>query len=140
MPQLQKLDNVVVQPDEVANAMRIGIELLHPLDVDESIPYTNYGPPQPQAPVGPPSYQVSWFQLLILAGNLNFVFIGGCVTWFLEVPHLNFCVSPCCNFWYLVLRMTSYLLSTHHKISMKKSSLKNVKIILGGLSYHAHKL
>ena len=59
LPQLQKLDNVVVQPDEVADAMRRGIELLHPYDTDESIPYTNYGPPQSQAPVGPPSYQVS---------------------------------------------------------------------------------
>ena len=52
LPQLQKLDNVIVQPDEVADAMRRGIELIHPYDQDESIPYTNYAPPG-----GPPSYQ-----------------------------------------------------------------------------------
>lgn len=51
LPQLQKLDNVVVQPDEVADSMRRGIELIHPYDQDESIPYTNYAPP------GPPSFQ-----------------------------------------------------------------------------------
>ena len=45
LPQLQKLDNVIVQPDEVADAMRRGIELIHPYDQDESIPYTNYAPP-----------------------------------------------------------------------------------------------
>ena len=55
LPQLQKLDNVVVQPDEVADAMRRGIELIHPYDADESMPYTNYAAP----PTGPPqSYQV----------------------------------------------------------------------------------
>ena len=52
LPQLQKLDNVVVQPDEVSDAMRRGIELIHPYDQDESIPYTNYAPP------GTQSYQV----------------------------------------------------------------------------------
>ena len=52
---MQKLDNVVVQPDEVADAMRRGIELIHPFDADESMPYTNYAAP----PTGPPqSYQV----------------------------------------------------------------------------------
>ena len=54
LPQLQKLDNVVVQPDEVADAMRRGIELIHPYDTDETIPYTNYSQP----PGGPQSYQV----------------------------------------------------------------------------------
>jgi len=53
LPQLQKLDNVVVQPDEVADAMRRGIELIHPYDTDETIPYTNYSQP----PGGPQSYQ-----------------------------------------------------------------------------------
>ena len=53
LPQLQKLDNVVVQPDEVSEAMRRGIELIHPYDQDESIPYTNYAPP------GTQTYQVS---------------------------------------------------------------------------------
>jgi len=53
LPQLQKLDNVVVQPDEVADAMRRGIELIHPYDTDETIPYTNYAQP----PGGPQSYQ-----------------------------------------------------------------------------------
>ena len=54
LPQLQKLDNVIVQPDEVADAMRRGVELIHPYDQDESIPYTNYAPP----PAGPPqTYQ-----------------------------------------------------------------------------------
>jgi len=48
LPQLQKLDNVVVQPDEVSEAMRRGIELIHPYDQDESIPYTNYAPPGTQ--------------------------------------------------------------------------------------------
>ena len=52
LPQLQKLDNVVVQPDEVSDAMRRGIELIHPYDQDESIPYTNYAPP------GPTTYKV----------------------------------------------------------------------------------
>ena len=52
LPQLQKLDNVVVQPDEVSDAMRRGTELIHPYDQDESIPYTNYAPP------GTQSYQV----------------------------------------------------------------------------------
>ena len=59
LPQLQKLDNVVVQPDEVSEAMRRGIELIHPYDQDESIPYTNYAPP------GTQTYQVStlkWFR------------------------------------------------------------------------------
>ena len=55
LPQLQKLDNVVVQPDEVDKAMRSGIELIHPYDTDETIPYTNYAP---QPPGGPQSYQV----------------------------------------------------------------------------------
>ncbi len=32
LPHLQKLDNVVVQPDEMADAMRRGIELVHPLE------------------------------------------------------------------------------------------------------------
>jgi len=45
---LQKLDNVVVQPDEVSEAMRRGIELIHPHDQDESIPYPNYAPPGTQ--------------------------------------------------------------------------------------------
>ena len=41
LPQLQKLDNAVVQPDDMAEAMRRGIELVHPLDRD-----TAYPPPQ----------------------------------------------------------------------------------------------
>ena len=41
LPQLQKLDNTVVQPDDMAEAMRRGIELVHPLDRD-----TAYPPPQ----------------------------------------------------------------------------------------------
>ena len=41
LPQLQKLDNAVVQPDDMAEAMRRGIELVHPLDRD-----TAYAPPQ----------------------------------------------------------------------------------------------
>ena len=49
---MQKLDNVVVQPDEVADAMRRGIELIHPFDADESMPYTNYAAP----PTGPPHH------------------------------------------------------------------------------------
>ena len=32
IPQLQKLDNVAVTPEEIADAMRRGIELDHPLD------------------------------------------------------------------------------------------------------------
>ena len=32
IPQLQKLDNVAVTPEEMADAMRRGIELDHPLD------------------------------------------------------------------------------------------------------------
>ena len=49
----------MVQPDEVSEAMRRGIELIHPYDQDESIPYTNYAPP------GTQTYQVStlkWFR------------------------------------------------------------------------------
>jgi len=49
LPHLQKLDNVVVQPDEVSDAMRRGTELIHPYDQDESIPYTNYAPPGTQS-------------------------------------------------------------------------------------------
>lgn len=63
LPQLQKLDNVVVQPDEVGDAMRRGVELIHPYDADESIPYTNYAPPTIG---GPQSYQV---RLLIWNGH-----------------------------------------------------------------------
>ncbi len=32
LPQLQKLDNLPVQPDEMADAMRRGMELVHPLE------------------------------------------------------------------------------------------------------------
>ena len=32
LPQLQKLDNTPVQPDEVGEAMRRGVELVHPHD------------------------------------------------------------------------------------------------------------
>ena len=38
LPQLQKLDNVAVQPDDMAEAMRRGIELVHPLDRDTAYP------------------------------------------------------------------------------------------------------
>ena len=41
LPQLQKLDNAVVQPDDMAEAMRRGVELVHPLERD-----TAYPPPQ----------------------------------------------------------------------------------------------
>ena len=56
LPQLQKLDNVMVQPDEVGEAMRRGVELVHPHDRplpgdDNHLPYNNYN--------GPPSYQVT---------------------------------------------------------------------------------
>ncbi len=40
LPQVQKLDNVAVQPDEMADAMRRGIELVHPLE-QEPGPYPN---------------------------------------------------------------------------------------------------
>lgn len=58
LPQLQKLDNVIVQPDEVGEAMRRGVELIHPHD--RPIPGQmgneayNYGPT---------SYQVSPYNL-----------------------------------------------------------------------------
>ncbi len=44
LPQLQKLDNLPVQSDEMADAMRRGIELVHPLERE----------PGPQ-PMSPPS-------------------------------------------------------------------------------------
>ena len=34
LPQLQKLDNIAIQSDEMADAMRRGIELIHPLERD----------------------------------------------------------------------------------------------------------
>lgn len=49
LPQLQKLDNMLVRPDEVGEAMRRGVELVHPLErsgADDGY----YG--------GQPSYQV----------------------------------------------------------------------------------
>ena len=45
LPQLQKLDNIAVQPDEMADAVRRGIELIHPLDRDTTS-YTSYQQPQ----------------------------------------------------------------------------------------------
>lgn len=43
LPQLQKLDNITIQADEMADAMRRGQELLHPFDQVDSyhtpIPY-----------------------------------------------------------------------------------------------------
>jgi len=46
LPQLQKLDNVAVQADEMADAMRRGVDLVHPLDAEpSSMPVQ--APPQP---------------------------------------------------------------------------------------------
>lgn len=51
LPQLQKLDNVTVQADEMADAMRRGVELIHPFD--------QVGEPQYQMPPQmPPPAQV----------------------------------------------------------------------------------
>lgn len=54
LPQLQKLDNVMVQPDELGEAMRRGVDLIHPHDRpipgqmgNENLAY-NYGPPSYQ--------------------------------------------------------------------------------------------
>ena len=60
LPQLQKLDNVMVQPDEVGEAMRRGVELVHPHDrpIPGQIAYDNN--------YGPASYQVR-----LLLSNLN---------------------------------------------------------------------
>ena len=47
LPQLQKLDNVMVQPDEVGEAMRRGVELVHPHDrpiPGQMVYENNYGP------------------------------------------------------------------------------------------------
>ncbi|XP_059085505.1 uncharacterized protein LOC131882366 isoform X5 [Tigriopus californicus] len=41
LPQLQKLDNLPVQSDEMADAMRRGMELVHPLDREPTVPYHN---------------------------------------------------------------------------------------------------
>jgi len=38
LPNLQKLDNVAVQPEEVQDAMRKGRELVHPEDIQELSP------------------------------------------------------------------------------------------------------
>jgi hypothetical protein len=38
LPQLQKLDNVIVQPDDMADAMRRGVEMVHPLEREPSPP------------------------------------------------------------------------------------------------------
>merc|ERR1712029_1199921 len=70
LPQLQKLDNVIVQPDEVADAMRRGIELIHPYDQDESIPYTNYAPP-PGPPV--PTYQQGGGYQMVRSGSTGYM-------------------------------------------------------------------
>lgn len=35
LPNLQKLDNIAVQPEEVQDAMRKGRELVHPEDIQE---------------------------------------------------------------------------------------------------------
>ena len=69
LPQLQKLDNVMVQPDEVGEAMRRGVELIHPHD--RPIPgqidsYNNYGPP---------SYQVK--NLMVLNSLIVVLFLLG---------------------------------------------------------------
>ena len=56
LPQLQKLDNVMVQPDEVAEAMRRGVELIHPHD--RPIPGQMQGEDNYY---GPPSYQVKLY-------------------------------------------------------------------------------
>ena len=60
LPQLQKLDNVMVQPDEVGEAMRRGVELVHPHDrpIPGQMAYDNN--------YGPASYQVR-----LLLSNLN---------------------------------------------------------------------
>lgn len=58
LPQLQKLDNTVVQPDEVGEAMRRGIELVHPHDRPPT------GPPDHDgyyaAAPAPTSYQAGY--------------------------------------------------------------------------------
>lgn len=38
LPNLQKLDNIAVQPEEVQDALRKGRELLHPEDVQDMPP------------------------------------------------------------------------------------------------------
>ena len=38
LPNLQKLDNIAVQPEEVQDAMRKGRELVHPEDIQELSP------------------------------------------------------------------------------------------------------
>ncbi len=44
LPQLQKLDNLPVQPDEMADAMRRGAELIHPMERDSGpAPQPGYG-------------------------------------------------------------------------------------------------
>ena len=66
LPQLQKLDNVIVQPDEVGEAMRRGVELIHPHD--RPIPGQmgneayNYGPP---------SYQVRPYNLYCTSTHIQ---------------------------------------------------------------------
>ena len=79
LPQLQKLDNVIVQPDEVADAMRRGIELIHPYDQDESIPYTNYAPPP-----GPPQTYQQVLMPCIFHVSMSF-------TWKCLMPFLKWC-------------------------------------------------
>ena len=39
LPQLQKLDNVAIQADEMGDAMRRGMELVHPMDRGPVDPY-----------------------------------------------------------------------------------------------------
>jgi len=53
LPQLQKLDNIPVQSEEMAEAMRRGLDLTHPLDSpDENVAYQQEQPRQP-----PPVYR-----------------------------------------------------------------------------------
>ncbi len=80
LPQLQKLDNVAVQPDEVADAVRRGIELVHPYDRDVSQPqsYNAYANQTPASqPQQPQSFQVShYFNAFSAWGSVNKIFVA----------------------------------------------------------------
>lgn len=69
LPQLQKLDNVVVQPDELADALRRGVDLIHPMEPLQDPRYT-------RMPSMPPQVVVNYQQNCSQICQLKFTELG----------------------------------------------------------------
>ena len=68
LPQLQKLDNVMVQPDEVGEAMRRGVELVHPHDrpiPGQMVYENNYGPASYQVRIHAKMFKPNTFVIFV---------------------------------------------------------------------------